>query len=424
MSETIRTIRLARRIDVRTTIPPSKSYTARALLAAALAEGTTILKSPSQSDDSNYLINALRQFGVGIRLRNGALEIDGTGGCLQNPGKEIFVGNAGTALRFLTTFACMAPGETVITGDEALQRRPVSDLLAALQMAGIKCTSKDGFPPVTIQGGVFSGGRVDIKADVSSQFVSSLLLSAPYAKRPLSLYIKGRLSSLPYVDMSLHVMRSFGADIDIVDPSVYHVNNRQKYIGHDFMVEGDATSATYFFAAAAITGGRCIVENLSPDSLQGDVKFVDLLGEMGCIITKHENAIEVQGGKLFGIEANMNDMPDCVPTLAILAAFADGPTTITNVAHLRFKESDRLAALSTELTKLGVRVEEQPDGLTIHPQTMHGSIIETYNDHRIAMSFAVAGLRTQGIGISNPACVAKSFPNFWDEFSKLESMVK
>lgn len=415
-----RQIRPARAIDMEVEVPPSKSYTNRALVAAALAEGVSTLRNPSRSEDSKYLIGALREFGVRIDEHPRHLEIGGTGGRLEVPKKELFVGNAGTAMRYLAAFSGLVNGETVITGDANMQRRPMKDLLEALRSAGIRSSSNDGFPPVRIHGGNFQGGRIDIQAALSSQFVSSILLCAPYAKRPVALHVTGKLSSLPYVYMSIHVMRSFGAEIDNIEFSLFRVDNRQKYIGHEFMIEADASSATYFLAAAAITGGHVVITNLSPESLQGDIRFLHLLGEMGCRITRHEDRIELHGNRLRGIEARMNEIPDSVPALAVVAAFAEGPTSILDVAHLRHKETDRLSALKTELTRLGARVELEEEGLTIHPQTLRGATIETYNDHRIAMSFAVAGLRVKGVFIRNPACVAKSFPRFWEEFTKLE----
>ncbi len=285
----VRAIRPARSIDLEVAVPPSKSYTNRALIAAALADGASTLVDPSRSDDSNYLIGALREFGVRIVDHPGALEIEGSGGALQTPKRDIFVGNAGTAMRYLSTLAALVKGESVLTGDENMKNRTIQDLLDALRSAGVRSSSQNGFPPVTIHGGTFAGGRIDIEASVSSQFVSSILLSAPYASRSVELHVKGKLSSLPYVYMSLHVMRSFGAEIDTIDYSVFRVSNKQKYIGHEFPIEGDASSATYFLAAAAITGGHIVIKNLSPESLQGDIRFLSLLGEMGCTITRHEN---------------------------------------------------------------------------------------------------------------------------------------
>jgi 3-phosphoshikimate 1-carboxyvinyltransferase len=415
-----RPIRPCRSIDAEVRLPPSKSYTNRALIAASLAEGISVLVNPSKSEDSGHLVRALREFGVPISEHPGGLEIEGTGGRLRVPGKEVFVGNAGTAMRYLTTFAALAEGETVLTGDEHMLRRTLKGLLDALRGAGVRSSSKDGFPPVTIYGGNFAGGLIEIDASVSSQFVSSILLSAPYARRPVSLHVTGKLSSLPYVDMSIHVMRSFGAGVDNIESSLFRVSNTQRYIGHEFRIEADASAATYFLAAAALTGGHVTIPDLSPESLQGDVRFLGVLADMGCKVSSHQNRIELYGNRLRGIEVDMNDIPDSVPTLAVLAAFAEGPTTILDVAHLRHKETDRLRALAAELARLGARVDLHEDGLTIHPRPLSGAAIETYNDHRIAMSFAVAGLRIKGVVIKNPGCVGKSFPTFWEEFTKLE----
>ncbi|MDI6767787.1 MAG: 3-phosphoshikimate 1-carboxyvinyltransferase [Bacteroidota bacterium] len=420
MSETIRTIQPAKSVDAEIQLPPSKSYTNRALIAAALADGTSIIHNPSRSDDSVLLSDALRKFGITINEDEDRLEIIGSNGNLKAPSKEIFVGNAGTAMRFLASFACLAEGETILTGDEQMNKRPIKDLVDALKSNVIKCSSQNGFPPVRIHGGNFVGGRISVDGSISSQFVSSILLASPYAKRTVTLHVNGKLSSMPYVDMTLHVMRSFGAIIDTVEMKTFTINNQQKYIGHDFIIEPDASSATYFLGAAAITNGRVTITNLTSESLQGDIQFLSILSDMGCTVINHPESIEIHGGKLHGIEVDMNEMPDCVPTLAVVAAFAKGATTIKNIAHVRHKETDRLDALSKELTKIGVRVELSEDELVIHPQPLRGAVIETYDDHRIAMSFAVAGLRVDGIEIINPMCVTKSFPNFWEEFQKLD----
>jgi 3-phosphoshikimate 1-carboxyvinyltransferase len=416
-----RRIKPTKHVDAEIHLPPSKSYTNRALIVAALADGTSTLVNPSRSDDSNVLITALEEFGVQTTFTNQYLEVCGTGGNLQVPSKEIHVGNAGTTMRFLTTLASLVPGETILTGDEKMLHRPIGDLLEALKIAGIKSTSDNGYPQVKIYGGHFIGGQLEINASVSSQFVSSILLTAPFAKRPVTLRVKGKLSSLPYVDMSLHVMRAFSTKIEVSDLSMYAINNTERYIGREFEIEPDASSATYFLAAAAITGGRIVIANLPSDSLQGDIRFFDVLSDMGCTITRNQNGIELHGGKLHGIDVDMNEMPDCVPTLAIVAAFAEGPTTIYNIAHLKHKESNRLETIAAELIKLGANVTIHDDGLTIMPRPLHGATIETYNDHRIAMSFAVAGLRIPGVIIKNPMCVTKSFPNFWEVFTQLEA---
>jgi len=401
-------------------IPPSKSYTNRALIAAALADGPSTILHASESDDSNLLYSGLQEFGARLTRKKDAIHANGLDGKLKAPEKEIYVGNAGTAMRFLSAFAAITPGTTVVTGDQQMQQRPIEDLLAALKMAGVKCTSRDGRPPVTIYGGNFLGGNIDLDASISSQYLSALLLIAPYAKRETTIRVKGHVSSLPYVDMTLHVMRSFGAIFEQIEMKTFIIDARQHYIGHDFPIEADASAATYFIAAAAITGGLVRIPHLSFESLQGDLRFLSIVKEMGCSVTTSESLIEVRGGHLGGIDIDMNAIPDCVPALAVVAAFADGPSVFHNIAHLRYKETDRLAALARELTKIGARVELTDDGMAVHPNAQHGATIETYNDHRIAMGFAVAGLRIPGIVIQNPECVSKSFPTFWKEFEKVE----
>ncbi|MFI5253572.1 MAG: 3-phosphoshikimate 1-carboxyvinyltransferase [Bacteroidota bacterium] len=417
----IRSIKTVERVDAEITVPPSKSYMNRALIAASLAEDQSTIINPSESDDSNYLLNALKEFGVKIWKNDSQLHIVGTNGKPNVPAKELFIGNAGTAIRFLSSFAGIPAGITTLTGDDDMKRRPMNDLLDALRTAGVKSSSANGYPPLKIHGGKFIGGDIPLKANISSQFVSSILLSAPYARHPTNLQVHGKLSSLPYVDMSLQVMRTFGGKVDFIEPSTYYIYNSERYIGQEYTIEGDASSASYFFAAAAITKGTVRIKNLSSESLQGDIKFLDILSQMGCKITKGEDFIEVRGADLLGVEVDMNEIPDCVPTASIVAAFAQNATTITNIPQLKYKETNRLKAISTELTKLGAKVELYEDSVIIHPRPLKGVTIDTYNDHRLAMSFAIAGLRVPKIQITNPSCVSKSFPRFWDEFAKLEN---
>jgi 3-phosphoshikimate 1-carboxyvinyltransferase len=401
-------------------LPGSKSYTNRALITAALADGKSTLSDSSASDDSRVMIFALKEFTVPIDGDPKHLTIGGMNGKIQAPAKVLDISNTGTAMRFLTSFAAIAPGTTRITGDQQMQRRPIRALLESLQMAGIKTVSANGFPPVTVHGGTFHGGTIELDATKSSQFVSSLLLAAPYAKKRLVVRLKGIPSSRPYIDLTLHVMRYFGAEIEVQDYKTFAVDNTARYLGQSFRIEPDASSAAYFFAAAAITGGRVRITNISRDSLQGDMHFLDILDEMGCEVISRDDGIEVHGKVLRGIEVDMNQLPDCVPALAVTAAFARGETSLMNISHLRYKESDRLHTLATELTRIGAKVELERDSMIITPQRLHGAVIETYNDHRIAMSFAIAGLRIPGIEITNPGCVSKSFPTFWQEFRKLE----
>lgn len=417
---TVRIIKPSRHVDAVISVPPSKSYTNRALIASALADGISILHQPSRSDDSKILISALKEFGIQIKEDGNKIEIVGSNGKLKAPAREVYVGNTGTAMRFLTSLGTLPEGETILVGDEQMNRRPIKDLIDSLRSMGTICECNNGYPPVKVRGGNFRGGSIGVNASVSTQFVSSLLLISPYAKKPVTLYVGGKLKSMPYVDMTLQVMRSFGAIIENPEMNLYHIDNTQPYIGHDFLIESDATSASYFLGAAAITKGRVIISNLSSESLQGDINFLNILSDMGCTIIRHDDNIEIHGGKLHGIEIDMHEMPDCVPTLAVISLFASGTTIIRNIGQLRYKETDRLSALTAELSKLGAKVEISNDELIISPNRLRGAEVETYNDHRIAMSFAMAGLGIEGIGIKNPMCVTKSFPDFWDEFNKLE----
>src|SRR3989344_3409890 len=371
--------------------PPSKSYTQRALVIAALANGKSIIKNPLFSDDTSHMISALKAFGARTERKGNNLVVYGTNGKLKQPKGRIFSGNAGTTMRFITAFASLADGTSVITGDKRMQQRPINDLLDALRQLGVKSESSSGCPPVKIYGGNFIGGTARLKGSISSQYLSSILMVAPYAEK----------------------------DIKNVNYKKFIIKNTKKYKSGNYVVEGDASSASYFFAAAAVTKGKIMVKNINPKSKQGDIKFVDILKRMGCGVRKGNSFIEVQGGSLKGIHVDMNEMPDIVPTLAVTSLFADSATTIRNVPNLRLKETDRLRALAFELRKIGANVEEMQDGLNIKRRRLQKAIIETYNDHRMAMSFAVAGLVINGVRIKNPGCVAKSFPDFWKKFNEM-----
>ena len=399
--------------------PPSKSYTQRALIVASLANGKSVLKNPLFSEDTYYMIDALRQFGVKILKNNNNLIVYGTKNGFKQSKYKIYVGNAGTTMRFITTFAALCNGTTTITGDIRMQQRPIQDLLIALQQLGIKSISNKGFPPVKIYGGTLNGGNIKLNGNISSQYLSSILMCAPYAKKNITLKITGNLTSKPYVDITLDVMNKFGINVKNLNYSAFIIKNNKKYEAKNYIIEGDASSASYFFAAAAITKGRVMAKNINPNTKQGDIKFVDILKKMGCNVRKGKNFVEVKGARLKSVDVDMNNIPDVVPTLAVTALFAESKSYLRNIANLRFKETDRLRALSTELKKIGGDVEEVQDGLKIKRRRLRKAIIETYNDHRMAMSFAVAGLAISGIRIKNPNCVNKSFPDFWKKFKKL-----
>lgn len=419
-------IKPVKSVDATVAVPGSKSLTQRALIAAALGDGTSKLIGPLASEDTSYTSKALEQMGVIVNRDNDEFwTVEGSGGNLSTPEKEIFLGNNGTATRFLTSVAALGHGEFVIDGEERMRERPIAPLMEALQGWGADMVSihGTGCPPLRLNSKGLAGGATVLPEGKSSQYLSSLLLVAPYAAQAASLAVKGDVLSKPYVAMTLSVMADFGIDVTCNEEFTSFSIPQGSYSAMEYKIEGDASNASYFWAAAAVTGGRITVSNVPVPSLQGDALLVPLFARMGCEITRNGNGITLQGGeRLEGITVDMGDMPDVVPTLAVVAAFAHGETKIYNIEHLRIKECDRLTATLTELAKMGAKVEEGQDYMIIHGdggKSLHGAEIETYNDHRMAMSFAVAGLRVPGVKIQGEGCVAKSFPDFWERFGTL-----
>lgn len=414
-------IQPARNLNATVAIPASKSYTNRALLIAALSDGPCHLSSPLLSDDTRYMSEALRRFGVPVSQTDGDFHVTGRSGAMQAPAEEIFVGNAGTTMRFLTTFAALADGVTRLNGDERMQERPLEDLLYCLRQMNVDARSlrNNGCPPLEIHGGGVLGGEVRLAGDKSSQYLTSLLLSAPCFRNDTTVHIQGELTSKSYADITLDIMKAFGIPVENEAYRTFRVQGHRAYRARDYAVEGDWSSASYFLAAAAVAGGSVTLTGLNPQSVQGDRGFLDVLARMGCTVEKTATEIRLWGNPLRGIRINMNSMPDVVQTLAVVALFAEGPTTIEGIGNLRIKETDRIHALKEELSRLGARVEAGEDFLTLHPGAYAGGEIETYNDHRMAMSFAVAGLRIPGVKITNPRCVEKSFPDFFQRFQAL-----
>jgi len=413
-------------IDATIEVPGSKSITQRALIAAALAEGTSFLLGPLESEDTRYTAGALQQMGVTVEKEKNKWIVKGRGGRIATPDKEIFLGNNGTATRFLTSVAALGSGTFKISGDERMAERPILPLMQALQGWGVEIASinNNGCPPLLIEANGLAGGRTVLPEGKSSQYLSSLLLVGPYARQPAELDVEGEILSLPYVIMTLAVMETFGIRVEANEALNSYRIPKGKYKALEYAIEGDASNASYFYAAAAVTGGEVTVPNVPVPSLQGDAAFVALLARMGCQVNKTGDGLTVSGPKeLRGITIDMGDMPDVVPTLAVVASQAKGRTTIKNIAHLRIKECDRLHVMAVELAKMGARVQELDDILIIEGKDpdapMHGAEIETYNDHRIAMSFAVAGLAVPGVKIRGEQCVAKSFPDFWERFALL-----
>ena len=409
------------RVEATLTLPGSKSYTHRALIAAALAPGESILANALKAEDTELTAQALAGLGADLDWQGHTIRVLGTGGHLKPVADPIFLGNSGTSMRFLTAVVALGSGTYRLTGTPRLCERPMGELLEALNNLGVQATSEqgNGCPPVTITGGSSTGGITRLSGAVSSQFLSALLLIGPLAPKGVEIEISGELVSRPYVDVTLSVLTAFGITFSREAYRRFIIPGGQSYRNHQYDIEADASSASYFWAAAALTGGRMTIANLDLESIQGDIDFLSVLARMGCHLISSPQGLTVEGGPLQGIHMDMSAMPDLVPTLGVLASFADGETVISGVAHLRHKESNRLAAVVTELGKMGITAEETPDGLRIIGGTPQGAEIETYDDHRIAMSFAVAGLKAKGVVIHNPDCVAKSFPDFWEYFENL-----
>ncbi len=417
-------------------VPGSKSLTNRALIIAALANGMTTIHNALESDDSARCVESLRNLGYVVEtLHATSLRVMGLNGRIPKTKAELFVGNAGTAARFLTAMLTLGHGEYIIDGDARMRERPIGDLLDALNQLGIETNCPSGCPPVKIYANGLRGGSAVISGEVSSQFLSGLLIAAPYAQLPVEIILKSELNSKPYVDMTIAVMKDFGVSVEREGYSRFLIAPQRYQAQNDYVIESDASTASYFFAAPAIVGGTVRVENISRDSKQGDIAFLDVLQKMGCEVREENNSILVgaqhasprskakrDAAPLRGIDIDMRDIPDTAQTLAAIAPFANSPTTIRGIASARVKETDRVAAMCNELRRIGVQVEEYSDGLKIYPcDKIRPATIQTYNDHRMAMAFALIGLRAEGITIDNPSCVSKTFPNYFEVLETLRS---
>jgi 3-phosphoshikimate 1-carboxyvinyltransferase len=404
-------------------VPGSKSLTNRALLIAALANGQTRLTNALFSDDSKYFATALQTLGFNVQLNEAEQEmtITGFGGEIPAKKAELFIDNSGTTVRFLSAFLTLGSGEYILDGEPRMRERPIGDLVEALAQLGANLETTNNCPPVEIFAKGLHGGKTTIAGNISSQFLSALLMVAPYAQSLIEIELTTELNSKPYVDMTIAIMKEFGVEIEregyerfIIHPSRYMPLST-------YAIESDASAASYFFAAPAICGGIVRVENISRSSVQGDIGILDVLSQIGCTITDGDDYIEVTGtGSLQGIDVDMRDIPDTAQTLAAIAPFADSPTRIRGIASARVKETDRISATCTELKRLGVQVEEHEDGMTIYPTlNLQPANIETYDDHRMAMSFALIGLHFDGVTIENPSCVSKTFPNYFEVLDTL-----
>jgi 3-phosphoshikimate 1-carboxyvinyltransferase len=430
-------------LDAAVRPPGSKSITNRALICAALASGSSVLRGTLDSEDTRVMLDSLTRLGLAIEIEESApapfaagvarqiansdltVRITGCGGRFPVREADLYCANSGTTIRFLTAALAAGNGVYRLDGVQRMRERPIEDLLAALRQLGCDAESEvgTGCPPVIVRAKGLRGGAAGIRGNISSQFLSGLLMAAPYAQSDVELVVAGELVSQPYVRMTLGVMREFGVDLPEASVTNIRIAAPQVYRGTQFAIEPDASAASYFWGAAAIAGGSVRVAGLTRKALQGDVRFVECLAQMGCQVAFEENGITVSGHAVRGIDVDMNDISDTVQTLSAVALFVAGPTRIRNVGHIRHKETDRIGDLARELRKFGARIEEHVDGLTIIPPSdpakLQGAVIETYRDHRMAMSLALVGLRVPGVVINDPGCTAKTYPRFFDDLGRL-----
>jgi len=414
------------KIDGEVNLPGSKSLSNRALLLAALAQGTTKITNLLESDDTRHMLNALKQLGIKYTLSEDKTRciIEGNGGPISSEkAQELFLGNAGTAMRPLCAALSLGGGSYLLTGEPRMKERPIGHLVDALREAGAKITyqENEGYPPLEIEANGLKGGDVKIEGAISSQFLTALLLAAPMAKEDMTISIIGELVSKPYIDITLHIMKAFGVEVQNDNYETFRIKGGQTYKAVDsFMVEGDASSASYFLAAAAIKGGTVKVTGIGKNSIQGDVAFADVLEKMGAKVEWGDDFVSVTRGELNPIDMDFNHIPDAAMTIATTALFAKGTTTLRNIYNWRVKETDRLFAMATELRKVGAEVEEGEDYLKITPpkQLKHAAI-DTYDDHRMAMCFSLLALDPVSVTINEPECTAKTFPMY---FEVLESI--
>ncbi|GAA6616132.1 3-phosphoshikimate 1-carboxyvinyltransferase [Scytonema sp. NUACC26] len=422
--DTIAIPALNRPVNATVEIPGSKSITNRALLVAALAQGDSILENALFSEDSKYFAKCLENLGIPITLNSylSQIQVTGRGGEIPATQADLFVGLAGTAARFISALVALGNGEYRLDGVPRMRERPMDDLLKVLQMGGatVNFEGNPGFMPYTIYAQQFSGGHFRLKGNQTSQQLSALLMIAPLAQQDTIVEVEGTLVSQSYVKMTCRLMMDFGVQVLQTDENQFQIKAGQRYQARNYTIEPDASNASYFFAAAAVTGGKVRVNHLTKQSRQGDILWLNVLEQMGCQINDSHNYTEVTGPKqLQGINIDMNDMSDLVQTLGAIAPFASSPVIIRNVEHIRYKETERIQAVVTELRRLGVKVEEFADGLKIEPSPITPAAIETYHDHRMAMAFAVTGLKVPGIVIKDPGCTAKTFPDYFTRFFQM-----
>jgi 3-phosphoshikimate 1-carboxyvinyltransferase len=432
-------VRLNKQIEIETvdnvsteiTAPPSKAHSLRAIFIASLAEGISVIKNPLLAEDQMLCIEALRNMGVVIDIseNESKLTIKGVGGNFKITNENIFIGNSGVAARTLTVIGSLADKDFIIDGTERMRDgRPLQDLIDSIKNLGIEAHSinNNGCPPILLKHGTFKGGETSLKGNKSSQYFSAILLASPFAQKETVINTIGDMVSKPYIDITLEIMKEFGVRAKNENYNKFTIEPNQKYKAINYNIEGDYSSASFFFAAAAITKGRIKINNLNPNSKQGDKFFLNTLEKMGCLVNYGKDYVEVIGKPLKGITVDMKDYPDIVPPLAVVCAFAKGESKLYNISHLKYKECDRLIAPVKELNKIGVDAKCDDDSITIigdNGKNIHGATIDTYNDHRMVMSFACAGLKIPNIIINNPENVNKSFPDFFEKFNKLYEVI-
>jgi 3-phosphoshikimate 1-carboxyvinyltransferase len=405
-------------VSGRVSLPGSKSYTNRALPIAALADGVSTIYGALDSDDTRYMVSALQALGIVVEAdwTSGRIRVHGQDGRIPASEALLYLGNSGTSMRFLTALVCLGMGTYRLDGNAAMRGRPIGPLIDGLRSMGIGVHELGdvGCPPIEIVTEGLPGEPVTMRGDLSSQYFSALAMVAPYARGSMPIIVEGELVSKPYIDLTADAMAAFGVTLKHDNYRRLWTMPGQRYRATEYPVEPDASAASYFFALAAVTGGSVTVDRLPATTRQGDIAFVDILEQMGCVVERGTQDVTVHGPvQLAGIDVDMNAISDTVMSLAAIAPFANGPVTIRNIGHIRLKETDRLAATATELTRLGIQVDEQPDSLTIYPGDPQPATIETYDDHRIAMSFAVTGVKAGGIQIADPECVSKTVPGYW-----------
>lgn len=403
-------------------VPGSKSISHRMMLCASLSNGTSQIKNLLQSNDITHTINALRLMGADIDpVSNTHYRVSGFGGRPQPCNESIYLGNSGTSMRLLAGIAALGDTGYTLTGDERMCERPMIELLDALSCLKIQAISENrkGTPPVYIHGGNRTGGSIKIDCSKSSQYLSALLMIGAFMTTGLDICLDAPPVSAPYIHLTIDILKKFGIVVHHINPMHYQVPGQQTYLPGKFFVEPDLSNAGYFWAIGAITNRMIFVKHINTNSLQGDLNQIKILEQMGCKVIIEDNQIGVCGSHLHGIDVDMSDTPDAVPAIAVVASFAQGTTRITNIKQLREKECDRIDAVSSQLMKMGINVQQGQDFLHITGGEKKGARIETFNDHRIAMAFSIPGLIVSGMEIENETCVEKSFPGYWDIFDGL-----